>query len=48
MSELTEAGTQENGEIDLFGYMLNVIWLDLGQLLYVLIEVCRLRKGFQL
>ena len=36
MSELMEAGTQENGEIDLFGYMLSVMWLDLGQLLYVL------------
>ena len=45
MSELMEAGTQENGEIDLFGYMLSVMWLDLGQLLYVLDRGLSVEKG---
>ncbi len=35
-SELTKAGTPENDGIDLFRYMLDVIWLDLGEVLYVL------------
>ena len=45
MSELIKAGTQENGEVDLFGYILNVIWLDLGQLLYVLDRGLSVEKG---
>lgn len=44
-SELVEVGTQENGEIDLFRYMLDVIWLDLGQLLYVLDRGLSVEKG---
>ena len=45
MYELRDAGTQENGEIDLFGYILGVVWPDLGQLMYVLNRGLSVEKG---
>ena len=44
-SELAEIGSQENGGIDLFSYMLDVFWLDLGQLLYVLQRGLTVEEG---
>ena len=44
-SELTEAGTAENDGIDLFRYMLGVMWLDLGEVLYVLDRGLTVEKG---
>ena len=36
MIELQEFALDDNGELDLFKYMHNVFWLDLGELLYIL------------
>ena len=44
-TELAEIVGPENGEIDLFRYMLDVSWLDLGELLYVLDRGLTVEKG---
>ena len=45
MPDLMEAEAPRNAEVDLFGYMLDVVWLDLGQLLYVLDRGLSVEKG---
>ena len=44
-TEWAEIGGPENGEIDLFRCMLDVFWLDLGELLYVLDRGLTVEKG---
>ena len=34
--DIEHVGTDDDGQIDLFGYLIDLFWLDLGQLLYAL------------
>ena len=36
MEDIVQVAPREQGQLDLFAYMLHVFWLDLGQLFYVL------------